>query len=48
MAWQAKQSILKAEAEVEAAVEAERRKGETEAEGRKAAKQKTMSFTLTL
>ena len=48
VAWQAKQSILKAEAEVEAAVEAERRKGETEAEGRKAAKQKTMSFSLTL
>jgi hypothetical protein len=51
VAWQAKQSILKAEAEVEAAVEAERRKGEAvagEVEGRKAAKHKTMSFTLTL
>ena len=48
VAWQAKQSILKAEAEVEAAVEAERRKGEAQAEGRKAAWHKTMSFTLTL
>ena len=37
VAWQAKQ--VKAEAEVEAALVAERRKGAVEAEGRKAAKQ---------
>ena len=41
VAWQAKQ--VKVEA-----VEVERRKGEAEAEGRKAVKHKTMSFTLTL
>ena len=48
VAWQAKQSLLKAEAEVEAALVAERRKGAVEAEGRKAAKQKNVSFMLTL
>jgi hypothetical protein len=41
VAWQAKQ--VKVEA-----VEAERRKGEAEARGRKAAKHNTMSFTLAL
>ena len=50
VAWQAKQSILKAEAAVEAevALVAERRKGEAVAEGRKAAKQKNVIFMLTL
>ena len=49
VAWQAKQVKAEAvEAEVEAALVAEGRKGEAVAEGRKAAKQKNVSFMLTL